>query len=217
MTADAPRVHIYGRAGAEDFMLGYGPKDGPQLIVLQPLFEEMNRCRALVAGLCRALAAEGVGCWLPDLPGSGESPRALEAIGWTDWQAAVLAGSALIRAETGAKPASIALRGGALLDTAVPGPHWRLSPVPGASLLTDLRRSALAGEGTGYTINPTLAQAIETVTLDDSAARTVRVTSETRPADLHVDGTPLWRRSEPGTDAGLLTVLTSDIVAWVRP
>src|SRR3712207_9428432 len=49
------------------------------------LFRSMNRTRALLATVMRRLAGEGFGCWLPDLPGTGESERALEEISWTQW------------------------------------------------------------------------------------------------------------------------------------
>ncbi len=43
MSAGAsPRILTYGDGEA---MLGFGPANGPQLLVLQPLFEEMNRTR----------------------------------------------------------------------------------------------------------------------------------------------------------------------------
>jgi hypothetical protein len=217
MIADAPRVHdLTGGA-----LLSYGPSDGPQLIVLQPLFEEMNRCRALVVAVCRTLAARGIGCWLPDLPGTGESPLALEEVGWDDWHAAVIATADLIVHETGSRPRSVAIRGGALLDGAIDGPRWRLSPVPGASLLTDLRRSALAsGSGeapAGYTIPPALAEALQGAVPDNAPAiRTIRLTGDARPANAHVDGPALWRRSEPASDAALAALLADDMTEWTK-
>ena len=54
-----------------------GAADAPPILFVPPLFEEMNRTRALIAAIMRALAARGYGCWLPDLPGTGESLRAL--------------------------------------------------------------------------------------------------------------------------------------------
>jgi hypothetical protein len=208
----SPRILSYAPG---EFVLAYGPMDGPQLLVLQPFFEELNRCRALLAGLCRALAARGIGCWLPDLPGTGESPRALADIGWAAWREAAAAAAALVERETGHRPRSLAVRGGALLDDLVGADGWRLSPVDGASLLTDLRRGALTGEGTGYDLPPALAEPLAVAEPADSAlARTVRLAGDARPADIHLDGAALWRRSEPGTDPSLVTALADDIVDW---
>src|SRR5687767_1953312 len=93
--------------------------DGPALLFLPPLFEEMNRTRALLAATMRALAARGFGCWLPDLPGTGESERALEAVSWTDWREA-----AAEAFKAAGAVASVGLRGGTLLDDPAPA-RWR--------------------------------------------------------------------------------------------
>ena len=132
----SPRILSYGDGEA---MLGFGPAEGPQLLILQPLFEEMNRTRALIVAIARGLAARGIGCRLPDLPGTGESTQALDTLGWLDWRDAVTAAAA-----GAAISGTLSFRGGALLDDAIDAPHWRLAPTSGRSLLSDLRRSALA-------------------------------------------------------------------------
>lgn len=209
-----PRVHLYGDG---EFMLGFGLQTGLQLLVLQPLFEEMNRCRAFIVSICRALAERGIGCWLPDLPGTGESLRALEAVDWKDWRAAVRDAAALVQSDCGTAPATIAFRGGALLDDLC-DTRWRLAPTSGRSLLSDLRRSALvSGEDStapaGYRLSNALSQALEAVDVA-GPARTVRLTSDDRAADLRVPGSPLWRRPEPAGDIALARALSSDIQAW---
>jgi len=218
--ARSPRVHPYGDG---EFMLAYGPQDGPQILILQPLFEEMNRCRAMIAGVCRALAGQTIGCWLPDLPGTGESLRALDAVAWEDWLAAVEAGAATIREETGTPPVTLAIRGGALLDHRAGPKRLRLAPTTGRSLLSDLRRSALASGSdpahpAGYTLSPALTEALsaaEPSTVGD--IRTLRLISDDRPADHRIAGTPLWRRPEPATDPDMAAVLVDEISSWAMP
>lgn len=218
MTMRVPRVHRYD--GGE-FMLAYGPLSGPQLMILQPLFEEMNRCRAMVAGTCRLLAERGIGTWLPDLPGTGESPCALETVDWEDWLRAVEAAAQVVHAETGTEPSTFALRGGALLDQPTIRPALRLAPTSGRSLLSDLRRSALAsGSDTahpaGYKLAPSLAQALaaaEPAPLGN--IRTIRLFADDRPADRRIDGQPLWRRPEPAIDATTVRAIGEEIVAWM--
>jgi len=215
-----PRVHHYGDG---EFMLAYGPSSGPQLLVLHPLFEEMNRCRAMIAGICRALAEHGIGCWLPDLPGTGESLRALDNILWEDWLAAIDAAATLVHADTGASAATLAFRGGALLDRPLLQPTLRIAPTSGRSLLSDLRRSALASGSdpahpAGYTLSPDLAEALasaEPPPLGD--IRTIRLSTDDRPADLRIDGQPLWRRPEPGTDSATESAIAEKIIAWTTP
>lgn len=222
MSADAPRVHPYIAGGAREFMLAYGPDDGPQLLILQPLFEEMNRCRALVAALCRDLARRGVGCWLPDLPGTGESPRALETVDWALWNQAVRNAAGLIGELSGQSADCVSLRGGGLLDGGVDARRWRFAPTSGRSLLSDLRRSALAGGGdptapAGYRLSPALNEALHTAdVVADDEGRTLRLVSDDRSADRHVDAAPLWRRPEPTRDDALAALLADDIVEWQR-
>ncbi|WBO24110.1 alpha/beta hydrolase family protein [Sphingomonas abietis] len=214
-----PRVHSYADG---EFMLAYGPIDGPQILVLQPLFEEMNRCRAFVAGLCRTLAARGIGCWLPDLPGAGESMRALESVGWADWNAASDAAAALIAAETGIVPLSVSIRGGALIEPERSPRRWRFSPTTGRSLLSDLRRSALASGSdpatpAGYRIGSDLVAGLETANLPaGSPIRTLRLMSDDREADRRIEGSPIWRRPEPISDPTMLMLVADDITDWTR-
>lgn len=212
MTAARPRVHSLKRGHP---ILAYGPADGRQLLVLQPLFEEMNRCRALIAALCRELAEQGVGCWLPDLPGLGESPVALETVGWADWRDAVRDAFLLAAEATGCEPATAAIRGGALLD-GVASRRWRLSPVTGASLVTDLRRTALAGGGglAGYPLPVPLRDALDAA-VPAGGARTLRLSGDDRPCDAEVTGPALWRRSEPAGDRALARALAADIAGWL--
>ena len=215
MTAGAgPRIHSYGKNEA---MLAFGPATGPQLLIIQPLFEEMNRTRALIAALCRGLAARGIGCWLPDLPGTGESPQALAGLAWQDWCDAV---PAAIEATGVAIAGSVAIRGGALLDGGVAGRHWRLAPTAGRSLLSDLRRSALASGSdpatpAGYVLAPELTAPLGIADVGaDDRTRTLRLVSDDRPADRHVEGIPVWRRPEPQPDAALAALLVDDIASW---
>jgi hypothetical protein len=215
-----PRVHRYGDG---EFMLAYGPEDGPQLLVLQPFFEEMNRCRAMIAGLCRKLADHGIGTWMPDLPGTGESVRALDGIDWEDWLRAVDTVASSVRDETGIAPATLAIRGGALLDRPLSQRTLRLAPTGGRSLLSDLRRSALAsGSDPAHPAGYTLSQAlVEALTVAEPSPvgdiRTIRLSSDDRPADRRIDGQPLWRRPEPATDLATESAIAEEIVAWTRP
>ena len=209
MTPPPPRVLTL--PGGEP-ILHYGPADGPQLLVLQPLFEEMNRCRALVAALCRGLAAQGIGCWQPDLPGCGDSVRALETVGWGDWTTAIDDARALIAGETGGTThGAVSIRGGALLDAAA-ARRWRLSPVAGKSLFTDLRRAGLLASG-AYALGDGLSEPLGRADTK-GAARIVRLAGDEREADRHVEGPIVWRRSEPVAAPDLAAVLADDIAAW---
>jgi hypothetical protein len=186
--------------------------NGPALLFLPPLFEEMNRTRALLASVMRALAGDGFACWLPDLPGSGESERALADVSWQDWRAA--AAAAL---EAAGALAAISLRGGALLDEAAPA-RWRFAPATGASLARDLARAGLMTEGGGG-YAPSEALLADLAGAEPAAGgtmRTLRLSTDRGEADRKIEGPPLWRRAEPQNSSELAEAMASDISQWVR-
>jgi pimeloyl-ACP methyl ester carboxylesterase len=186
---------------------------GPALLFLPPLFEEMNRTRALLATAMRALASGGFECWLPDLPGTGESERALQEVSWQDWRDA--ARSAF---EAAGAVASASLRGGALLDEAAPA-RWRFAPATGASLARDLARAGLMteGGGGGYAPSEALVDPLSTAEpADGGKLRVVRLSTDRAPADLKLEGPPLWRRAEPQNSSELAEAMALDISHWVR-
>ena len=194
----------------DEWMMGIG--SGPALLFLPPLFEEMNRTRALLACVMRALASGGFECWLPDLPGTGESERALEEVSWQDWRDA--ATSAFTSAGA---VASVSLRGGALLDEAAPA-RWRFAPATGASLARDLARAGLMTEGGGgYAPSKALLEPLaEAEPPSDGSVRVVRLSTDRAQADLKLEGPPLWRRAEPQNSSELAEAMTLDISKWVR-
>ena len=209
MSASGLRYDRYGPDG--EWMMRIGP-EGPAVLFVPPLFEEMNRTRAFMAATMRALAAAGYGSILPDLPGTGESERDLSGRSWDDWRQAV-AGLGRVSFAT------VAVRGGCLLDDACHLPAWRLAPVDGASLVRDLERSAMvAGGGSaGYDPSPGLIEALRAARPSATASiRTVRLSSDRGEADLKLDGPPLWRRSEPQTSSELSELIARDIAEWIR-
>jgi pimeloyl-ACP methyl ester carboxylesterase len=200
----------YRAGGRDEWMMRIG--SGPALLFLPPLFEEMNRTRALLASTMRALAAEGFECWLPDLPGTGESERALAQVSWRDWQEAAAAAFAAAGAL-----ASVGLRGGALLDEAAPA-RWRFAPATGASLARDLARAGLMTEGGGgYAPAPALLEPLAAAEPPAGGRlRTVRLATDRAEADLKLEGPPLWRRAEPQNSSELAEAMASDISQWIR-
>lgn len=199
----------YVVGGRDEWAMRIG--SGPALLLLPPLFEEMNRTRALMAATMRALAALGFQTWLPDLPGTGESERALETVSWQDWRDAAAAAF-----EAAGAVASIAFRGGALLDEGAPA-RWRFAPVPGASLARDLGRAGLMTEGGGgyAPAQALLAGLSEAVPAAGGLVRTLRLSTDRAEADRKLDGPPLWRRAEPQNSPELAEAMASDISEWL--
>jgi pimeloyl-ACP methyl ester carboxylesterase len=205
----------YERVRAKgEWMMRVGPSDAAATILfVPPLFEELNRTRALIAGIMRRLAASGYGCALPDLPGTGESALPLESLCWAEWHAAI---ADISQGFT----ATAAIRGGCLLDdSAAPGLAWRFAPAEGASLVRDLERAGLVSGGgsAGYDPGAELIEPLrEAGSATGKAVRVVRLASDRGEADLKVEGPPLWRRAEPQNSYELIDALASDIEQWLR-
>jgi alpha-beta hydrolase superfamily lysophospholipase len=208
----------FDSGGRQEWLMRIGAEAAPAILFVPPLFEEMNRTRALLAAVMRRLAAQGFGCWLPDLSGTGESERDLGQVAWLDWRHDVIAAADHVadKAET---PLVASLRGGVLLDgQAVTRGWWRFAPVEGLALQRDMVRAGLAGvEWAGYAPSDALKAGLAGATAAEvTPLRTVRLATDAQPADLKVDGPALWRRSEPGTSDVLADALAADLADWSR-
>ena len=210
----------YSVAGFEEWMMRVGPAHAPPVLFVPPLFEEMNRSRALIAATMRALAERGFGCWLPDLPGTGESERALPDVSWADWRHGVSEAADHAAAASGRAPVVAAIRGGCLLDDAAEGAgHWRLAPVAGASVAREMERSGAAGgvAWAGYEPFPALRTSLAAAEPAELAnLRTLRLAHDRAEADAWIEGPALWRRSEPGTSRELAAAAAADIAEWAK-
>jgi hypothetical protein len=201
------------RGGSEQWMQK-GTEHRIQILIIEPLFEEKNRTRRLIADVMRGLEAAGIGSTLPDLPGTGESLVDIAAVSLGDWRNAAHAVADAI------KPMCVAsFRGGALLDY-VADHVWRLAPETGARIVRDLKRTQLASAGptplyAGHPLSHEFLDELATaVPLGSVAIRTVRLESDPLDADLKIVGTPLWRRAEPGDDIELAAAISADLASW---
>lgn len=217
-----------------------GPSSGPQLLIVPPLFEEMNRTRRLLALVGRALALQGIGSWLPDLPGTGDSARATAGADWTAWRGAVKSVADEIRRRTGAVPHLLAIRGGVLLaDAATAKSLYRVVPVAnGARLLRELMRARVAADqeaqaGTtvasleqafargeavqlaGYLVPPALAAALSAAREAPTGLPTRTVAIGSGDGDIILDGPLLWRQAEPAPAEELAEPLAQDLRQWI--
>ncbi|WP_242186514.1 hypothetical protein [Sphingomonas sp. CARO-RG-8B-R24-01] len=230
-------IDEYAWRGGREAMLRFGPGSGPIVVVVLPLFEEANRLRASIVAMCRRLADAGIASLLPDVPGQGESLTPLQDCTLADMRAG-LAAAARAAAMTHGPIHAVAIRSGALLDTfALPERRWLFAPQPGRDLLRQLRRIDHAATlNTGAPVRELPARTAQTVTIAGNVigrtlldaleaadglevpshgGRVVRLTGDAWAADRHVEGTALWRRSEPDIDLPLVALLADDITAWV--
>ncbi|OQW47454.1 MAG: hypothetical protein A4S16_01815 [Proteobacteria bacterium SG_bin6] len=193
-------------------MLRFGPARAPVVMLLLPLFEEHNRTRAFGVGVLRALAGRGIAGALPELPGQGESLVPTEALRLADLRTAAAAAAAKL-----GQPFVASIRSAALLDAeVVVAARWRLTPQPGIDLVRELQRLRAQGDGATIAGNALsemqLAELSET---DVAPGRIVRLQSDPAPADRHLAGTPLWRRTEPGNDGSFVELVADDIAEWI--
>lgn len=197
-----------GRPGQET-ALWLGESDAPPLLVIPALFDEGNRLRRLTVQVMRRLAANGIACMLPDLPGLNESTMPLSQASIELWRAAM----ARLALSTGARRV-LAIRGGALVSPdGLAG--WHYAPVIGASVLRQMVRArivagreagreekhdALVAQGrrqglelAGYALGPTMIAQLEHAEAPQDDITVI--------AQHLVGGSALWLRAEPGDSA----------------
>lgn len=91
------------------------------VLVVPPLFEEMNKSRRTCAVLTRELAKQGWVTAQVDLFGTGDSAGEISAASWSGWQADVMAAIHWIIRGGGLLDGVVAVRAGALLAGTVLG------------------------------------------------------------------------------------------------
>jgi len=216
------RYERYAAPTGQEWMMVHGI-GAPCVMLLPPLFGEANFTRALIVGVARRLATADLGVAIPDLPGTGESERRIEDIGWEDWRAAAAAAADHVAHANGSPPHLIALRGGALIDDACIGAsRFRFAAATGASLLRQMERAQAIGdresgrsrspstlvELTGYRLAPSLVDPLRAAT-PFAAAGALHDSTFAGP------GAAPWRRAEPSNDAALAAQLASEVLDWI--
>ena len=218
-----------GPAGLlEEAAVAFDRGRAARLLIVPPLFEEMNRTRRFLAEAQRALDAAGIDSFLPDLPGCNESLQAFSAQSLGSWRDAMLAAARHFAATH-----VLALRGGALVfPTSLPG--WVLEPVKGASILRQLLRARVlfareAGlaedsaelleqgrihgiELAGYRLGSALVEGLEAAVPGGEGPKssTQRVIHQSE-----LGAGAMWLRSEPGEDPAQSEALARIIAAEI--
>lgn len=213
------RYESYDLAGGREWMCVHGSPAGAQVLLVPPLFEELNFTRATLVAAARGLAERGIGAWIIDLPATGESLRAIDSVRLGDWREAVAAAAARI-----GSPHIAAVRGGALVDDAVAAcSWWRFAPSPGAALLRQMERAQAIGDRETGRVVAADADHVDLVGYRLSVA----LRDELRGAEPAEPAGPLrlvpfagpgvapWRRAEPTADAALAAMLAGDLADWI--
>jgi hypothetical protein len=220
----------YNIGGREEQVLGIGDINATRkILIIPPLFDEMNRMRRMIVVAMRDLAARGIATFLPDLPGCNESLALMPEQDLECWRSAMI-----LAAERLGASHIAAIRGGALIDDGLRDfPHWRLAPVKGASVIKTMMRTRIAGDketGVTTSMDDLMAEArssrvelsghllnlkmVEQLTAAEPAilpnVHTVNLGGGT---DM-IAGSALWLRAEPQDDAAMSAAIAVELDRW---
>lgn len=229
-----PAFVSYEFAGREELCLCAGAQSLRRILLVPPLFDEMNRMRKMLVDVMHSLEALDIGSFLPDLPGTNESLVALETVTLSDWQNAVKA-----CAQQNDISHIASFRGGVLAVAGLPSAsHWIFNPVKGATLLRTMLRTKVASdkesgfstslaeltsraeagplELAGNIVGSDLFKQLNSTGIPALAKqRIVRLDSDNKPCDGQIQGSALWLRAEPDEDPAMSASIAQDINEWL--
>ncbi len=229
-----PAFVSYEFADRKEFCLSIAAHSSRRVMLVPPLFDEMNRMRKMLIDVMRSLEALDVGSFLPDLPGTNESLIPPEQVTLSDWQKAIEACAAQHQISHIAS-----FRGGALTAATMnAADHWIFAPVKGATILRTMLRTKVAAdreaglttslaelairakagplELAGNIIGPELFAQLNAAEIPDlKHRRIVRLESDSKSADGRITGSALWLRAEPDDDLAMSSTIAQDIANWI--
>jgi hypothetical protein len=221
----APLFRSYQFNGQHEYCLRFSAGAARQILIIPPLFDEMNRVRRMLVQAMRDLELRGIGSMLIDLPGCNESRARLDEQTLESWRDAVAAGAEQLGATHIA-----AMRGGALVDDAPALPHWRLAPAKGSTILKIMIRTRIGGdkEAGKATTEAELMAASRSAPLELAGnivgPLMIAQLAGAEPPPLanlaerrlgeEISGSPLWLRAEPQDDAAMSASIAADLDHW---
>jgi len=225
----------YEFQGNDELCLRVGGHHAKSILLIPPLFDEMNRMRRMLVDVMRLLDTNGIGSALPDLPGTNESLFRQEQASLAIWRQALIGCSHILP-----ECQHIAsFRGGCLIDDfAEDLPKWRLSPAKGNALLRTMMRTRMASDKeaglstnmaqltdeaeqgavnlAGNSISASmffeLQDAVPALSPD---VRTAQLETSAHKGDVKLPGSALWLRAEPDEDLLLSGAIATDLVSWI--
>ena len=223
----SPRHLSFHFEGFDEACLSFGEVGALRsILIVPPLFDEMNRVRAMLVAAMRGLAERGMMTMLPDLPGCNESLAPVSSQSVQSWQGAMLSAAHQLGATHIAS-----IRGGSLIATQIRLPHWSLASVKGASLVKTMLRTRIASDKeagrtssietlmseartgpidlAGYALGPDMLAGLEAAVPGEAS---VAVTLGDESGQL--SGRPLWLRAEPQEDADMSAALAAELDRW---
>lgn len=219
----------YSHNGHNEAMLTAIPAEKQyHILLIPPLFAEMNKMRHTLVQTMRRLANKNIASTLPDLPGCNESLQKLSDQSMSSWRTALE-----IIVEHHNITHIVAVRGGCLIDDiAANKPHFRLNSVNGANIIKTMMRSKLIAikesgreenldnlarlasqsgtELAGYELSAALYN-----DLKDAIPSDIENLTENKIGE-QVEGKSLWMRAEPEYDEKMMQSLADVLAIWCR-
>ncbi len=221
----SPAYLTYTYGGQQEFCLSFGDVAASRnILIIPPLFDEMNRARHMLVEAMRGLAKRNIGSVLVDIPGCNESRADIAALTIERWRDAMAAAARELNVTHVAS-----VRGGGLVDNMIHLPHWRLAPVKGSSLLKTMLRTRIAADkeaGRTTTAEQLMTEAQASPlelsgyllghAMLDSLDRAVPVpVPDLREVSLSdVEGSALWLRAEPSDNPAMSVAMAASLDAW---
>jgi hypothetical protein len=224
--SEQPHHLTYQFAGQAEQCLAFGDYDAStrRILLVPPLFDEMNRVRRTWVQAMRILADKGITSALPDLPGCNESSAPLAEQSLSAWREATAEAAKAFSATH-----IFSVRGGCLIDEVAGLPVMRLAPVKGASILKAIIRTRIAGDKEAGVITSAdaLAMAVQQAPVElagnlinmqmwqelESAVPAASPNATDFIPDSGKSWT-LWLRAEPQYDAEIAAGLALAIEDW---
>ena len=229
-----PAFVSYEFADRKELCLSIAARSSRRVMLIPPLFDEMNRMRKMMVDVMRSLHALEISSFLPDLPGTNESLVPLEQVTLPEWQEAVRA-----CAQQHQISHIASFRGGALTVAGIQSAsHWIFCPIKGATLLRTMLRTKIAAdresglntsladlssqaeagplELAGNIIGSELFAQLNAADIADMPGqRVIRLESDSKPCGGRIAGSALWLRAEPDDDPAMSAAIAQDIATWI--
>lgn len=227
----------YPFKGHDELCLRVGVQHARSILLVPPLFDEMNRMRRMLVDVMRLLDARDIGTALPDLPGTNESLFLQEQASLVLWREALA--HCLQTLPECRHVASF--RGGSLIDNiSDDARRWRFAPAKGPLLLKRMMRTRIASDKeaglsadmaqlnaeaqqgqvnlAGNNIGSAMFSELQDAEPDlRGEIRTAQLENSAQGGDVTLPGSALWLRAEPDDDLLLSQAIANDLLSWIAP
>ncbi|APG63647.1 hypothetical protein LPB140_06190 [Sphingorhabdus lutea] len=198
-----------------------------RILIIPPLFDEMNRMRRFICQFMTSSISFQLGSTVLDLPGCNESLQLLANQDLEIWQQAVAVAATRFQATH-----ILSFRGGTLIDHVPNLPIFRVAPCKGRSLLSTLMRTEIITQKemgnivnsdhyfaqsklgpiclAGNMLGTNMVNALQNAQPHNAPhVHTIKIGN----GDNMISGSALWLRAEPGEDEHMANMLAAHIAA----